>query len=71
MLQLWLREVLLFLDVVSFNTCNRNEKMQRVRRKGGGGVQVGFCCCLRAHGPRKRETHRTIEDPKPLCNVSP
>jgi hypothetical protein len=37
MLQLWLREVLLFLDVVSFNTCNRNEKMQESQTKGGGG----------------------------------
>ena len=35
MLQLWLREVLLFLDAVSFNTCNRNEKMQESQTREG------------------------------------
>ena len=57
MLQLWLREVLLFLDVVSFNTCNRNEKMQRVRRKGGGECRLGFVvACARTGLVRERHT---------------
>ena len=70
MLELYWREVLLFLDVVSIDTCNRNGKMQESQTRGGGECRLGFVVdCARTglvththtHTQATRRGSKTIE----------